>query len=100
MHREFMPLKSRRLTGDGGVDQPVLAAPDQVRLDDPAISVMTDLTRIQPVSIGPQATVDDANRRMIERAVRLLFVLDGGDGTGPARLSSHLHHPPGPAGFA
>ena len=80
MHREFMPLKSRRLTGDGGVDQPVLAAPDQVRLDDPAISVMTDLTRIQPVSIGPQATVDDANRRMIERAVRLLFVLDAGDG--------------------
>jgi len=41
MHREFMPLKSRRLTGDGGSTSR-LAAPDQVRLDDPAISVMTD----------------------------------------------------------
>ncbi len=78
MLREFPPLKSCRLPTDAGVDQPLLALPDRVTLDDPAVNVMTDLARIQAVTIEPHATVADANRRMIERAVRLLFVLDNG----------------------
>jgi CBS domain containing-hemolysin-like protein len=77
---EFLPLKSRRLPGDAGIDQPVLALPEKVSLDDPAVGVMTDLTRMQPVTIEPHAAVAEANRRMIDRAVRLLFVLDGDGG--------------------
>jgi len=52
------------------------AAP--VRLDSPAIEVMTDLRRTGAVTIGPDASIDDANRTMQSRRVRALFVVDEG----------------------
>lgn len=48
----------------------------RVTLDDPAFSVMTDLTEVNPATIGPERRIDEANAAMLERAVRLLFVLD------------------------
>jgi len=50
--------------------------PDRVALDDAAVSVMTDLTRVTAVIILPGDTVDEAHRRMIQRGVRLLLVVD------------------------
>ncbi len=44
--------------------------------DDPAFSVMTDLREVAPATIAPERRIDEANAAMIERAVRLLFVLD------------------------
>jgi CBS domain len=51
-----------------------------VRLDSPAIAVMTDLRRTGAVTIGPDALIDDANRTMQNRRVRALFVVDEGRG--------------------
>ena len=50
--------------------------PDRVTLEDPAMSVMTDLTRVSAVVSLPGDTVNEAHRRMIQRGVRLLLVVD------------------------
>lgn len=46
-----------------------------VGADSPAIEAMTDFARVNAVSIGAEAPVDDANARMISRGVRLLMVV-------------------------
>lgn len=51
-------------------DQPVTT------LDSPAILVMTDLTRVTAAVALPGMTVDEANRYMIHRGVRMLLVLN------------------------
>jgi len=53
--------------------QPVAA---RVTLDSPAVDVMTDLARVPAVSIHGGASLDEANRYMIARGVRALFVLE------------------------
>jgi CBS-domain-containing membrane protein len=50
--------------------------PPAVRLDSPALQVMTDLTRTPTACIGSDALLTDANRSMIYRGVRMLFVVD------------------------
>src|SRR5438874_5539203 len=47
-----------------------------VRLDSPAIEVMTDLCRVGAVTIGDAASIGDANRTMTSRHVRALFIVD------------------------
>ncbi len=60
-----------------GFAQPAHALPERVSLDDAALSVMTDLERVSAVLIRPDDSIDEANRRMIQRGVRLLLVVDG-----------------------
>ena len=48
----------------------------QIRPESPALEVMTDLTRVTPVTTRSLATVDEAERTMISRGVRALFVVD------------------------
>jgi CBS-domain-containing membrane protein len=45
-------------------------------MNSPAIQVMTDLKHVNAVVIEPYDTVEEANRRMIQRSVRLLLVLN------------------------
>jgi CBS-domain-containing membrane protein len=45
-------------------------------LESPAMLVMTDLTRVAAVVASPTTTVDEANRYMMRRGVRMLLVLD------------------------
>jgi len=54
-----------------GYAQPSQAVPDRVALDDAAVNVVTDLTRVTAVIIFPGDSVDEAHRRMIQRGVRL-----------------------------
>jgi len=42
--------------------------------DTPAIEAMTDFMRVNPVVIGPDESVVEANARMISRGVRMLMV--------------------------
>jgi len=42
--------------------------------DTPAIEAMTDFMRVNPVVIGPEESVVEANARMISRGVRMLMV--------------------------
>ena len=59
-----------------GYAQPSQAVPEKATLDDAAVNVMTDLTRVTAVIILPGDTVDEAHRRMVQRGVRLLLVVD------------------------
>jgi CBS-domain-containing membrane protein len=47
----------------------------RVRLDARATEVMTDLHVVPAVTIGPDRPIDEANATMVQRGVRLLFVL-------------------------
>jgi CBS-domain-containing membrane protein len=55
---------------------PAQVLPERVSLEHPASDVMTDLKQVSAVVIRPDDTVDEAHRRMIQRGVRLLLVLD------------------------
>ncbi len=59
-----------------GYAQPTQAVPEKATLDDAAVNVMTDLTRVTAVIILPGDTVDEAHRRMVQRGIRLLLVVD------------------------
>lgn len=48
--------------------------PMPVRIDSPALQVMTDLTRLPAASICRSAFVHEAHQAMIHRGVRMLFV--------------------------
>jgi CBS-domain-containing membrane protein len=74
--RDYTPLASRMLQPGAGYSQPGQVVPERVTLDDSAESVMTDLTRVTAVIILAGDTVDEAHRRMIQRGIRLLLVVD------------------------
>jgi CBS domain-containing protein len=76
MEREYPPLKSTILSPAAGYLKPSQLLPARVRMDSPAIEVMTDLRVVAPVTIGPDADIDSANTRMIVNRVRLLLVVD------------------------
>lgn len=50
--------------------------PSFVKVDSPAIEVMTDLTKIPPATVTPQETLAQANQHMLLRGVRLLLVVE------------------------
>ena len=47
-----------------------------VSLEDPAIKVMTDLTKVAAVTISPSCDLEEATDRMLKMKVKLLFVTD------------------------
>ena len=49
--------------------------PTAVSADSPATQAMTDLSRVPPATIGSDVTLEEANRSMIMRGVRLLPVV-------------------------
>lgn len=76
MLRNYAPLPFQPLPPSSGYAQPTQPAPDRVQLDSPAIDAMTDLTRVGAVIVLAGDTVDEAHRRMVQRGVRLLLVVD------------------------
>ena len=75
MSRIYQPLLHRPLVTGAQFQHP--APPNErVRLDAPALEVMTDLRKIPTATIDADAPLDAANRFMIRRAVRLLLVTD------------------------
>jgi len=76
MLRDYPPLASAMLQPGVGYAQPTQVVPEQVTLDDAAVNVMTDFQCVTAVIIQPSDTVDEAHRRMIQRGVRLLLVVD------------------------
>ena len=76
MLRDYPPLVATSLQAGVGYSQPTQAVPDIVTLEDPALNVLTDFQRVTAIIILPGDTVDEAHRRMIQRAVRLLLVVN------------------------
>lgn len=46
----------------------------RVSLEDPAIEVMTDFTKVTAISVNPCANLEQARERMISSGVQMLFV--------------------------
>jgi signal-transduction protein with cAMP-binding, CBS, and nucleotidyltransferase domain len=76
MVRNYPELSSHPLRCGVGVRHPDSGSHQPVTLESPAMEVMTDLIRVAAESIGPDASIEDANRVMIKRGIRLLFVID------------------------
>jgi CBS-domain-containing membrane protein len=72
MERNFLSLPSHSLGDKAGFRRP---SQPKVALESPALTVMTDLTRVSPATIGPDASIEGANRFMMMRGVRLLLVV-------------------------
>jgi CBS domain-containing protein len=73
MTREYSALELTPLSVGARVCEPPLP---HVSLDDLAISVMTDLRQVPAATTTPDESIVEANRVMIRRGVRLLFVID------------------------
>ena len=71
---DYYPLSTLYLAGAVRVFQPVL--PKSVTLDSIAQDVMTDLRRTHIAVISSEVTMESANAYMMQRGVRLLFVMN------------------------
>ena len=77
MLRTFQPLPVALVKPGIGFCAPEQQNPARVSIEDSALSVMTDLSRVSAVVIGPTDTIDEALTRMKQRGVRALLVIDG-----------------------
>ncbi len=71
----YKPLSMAKMKGGVTYQPPGVYAPQPVKVDSPAIEVMTDLHLVSPATIGPDATLAKASQTMIARSVRLLLVV-------------------------
>jgi CBS domain containing-hemolysin-like protein len=72
--REYSSLQLSPLSAGARVTQP--EGPGRVTLDDPAFAVMTDLRNVPAATTAPGEPIARAHAQMVQRGVRLLFVLD------------------------
>lgn len=79
MIKEYDPLQVAPLKTGATFVRPVQHLPDSVKLSDPAISVMTDLSKIAVVNVRAKTSMNKANAKMIRYGVRMLLVLDDSD---------------------
>jgi hypothetical protein len=73
---DFSPLRSSRTAAGVRCALPMPGTTAPLRLDSPAVEVMTDLRKVPALTIGAGASIAEANRVMIARSVRALFVTD------------------------
>jgi len=69
------PLPTRRLQHPTAIAQAQPWQTDAVTLDSPALSVMTDLTKVKAATTSPSTTLRQAEQLMIYLGVRMLFVV-------------------------
>ena len=75
MTRTYLPLTAHQLQAGARFHVPGQDR-ERVRIESPALAVMTDLREIPAATIDLEAPLDAANRFMIRRGVRLLLVTD------------------------
>lgn len=71
----YKPLSMAKMREGVTCQPPGVYAPKPVKVDSPAIEVMTDLHLVTPATVGSGATLAQANQTMIARSVRLLLVV-------------------------
>ena len=79
MAKEFEILESYNLKTGTSFMRPAQVLPEQVSLTDAATSAMTDLRKTSLVVARPNASMDNANAKMIRYGVRMLLVLNSND---------------------
>ncbi len=75
----YSRLSVQHLDLSAGLLRPACVLPDRVTLDNPALDVMTDFSRLTAFIATPGDTVKQAEERMLRRKIRLLFVMDEQD---------------------
>lgn len=76
MKREtYLPLAQQSLVRDK-VGVPDAGGSERVRVDSPALDVMTDLRHVPAATIAAETPFGEASQSMILRGVRLLLVVD------------------------
>lgn len=76
MSEKYTELPSTHLQPETTYHRPPQILPDYVTTDSPAVDVMTDFTKVAAITMGPCASMEAANKRMIATGVRLLLVTD------------------------
>ncbi len=76
---QYRKLTSTVLPHDARVCEPDHAREGRLEMHAPAVDAMTDLRRVRAVTVGPQASVEAAQQRMVAAQVRLLLVVDSQD---------------------
>jgi CBS domain-containing protein len=79
MSNNFTALSGRRLKAGSGFIRPTQVLPQNVKLNDPAVNVMTDLRSVSVVNVRAKTSMEKANEKMIRYGVRTLLVLDEAD---------------------
>jgi hypothetical protein len=72
---DYTPLSHTRAKPGDHYHLPVPSATARVGIDSPATEVMTDLRRVNAVTIDPDKSIVEANQAMIAHRVRALFVV-------------------------
>ena len=76
MHKP-LPMSTMK---QGAICLPVDSySPKPVRVDSPAIDVMTDLQQVSAATVDARESIAQASQKMIARRVRLLLVVDAND---------------------
>lgn len=76
MSENYTSLPYHNLSTGTTYQRPPQRLPEKVTADSPATDVMTDFTKVAAITMGPCATLDAAEQRMIASGVRLLLVTD------------------------
>jgi CBS domain-containing protein len=72
----FLPLPQSKLKAGAGYEVVGTKSFKKVNLHSPAIEVMTDLRRVEALTITEEVTIDGAEKMMIDYGVRSLIVVD------------------------
>lgn len=75
----YSHLPTSHLDKAAGLLRPTCELPERVKLDNPALDVMTDFRRMTAFTASPGDSLQQAEAQMIRRKVRLLFVMDSVD---------------------
>lgn len=76
MSENYTPLPYTSLSSDSTYHRPPQRLPEKVTAASAATDVMTDFTKVAAITMGPCASLDAAEQRMIASGVRLLLVTD------------------------
>lgn len=88
MSAEFKALSVMAVPAGAALMRPNQQLPEHVTLQNPALDVMTDLTRVAAASVNPNLPLDKVEEHMRNVGVRLLFVLnESGDVVGIITLN-------------
>jgi CBS domain-containing protein len=76
IREHFLPLRVTALNRNATLYRPTQRLPESVTLESSALDVMTDLKQVPAQTVEPEASIGEANTKMIRQGVRLLFVTD------------------------
>lgn len=76
MASKYQSLAFHSLEGQVTYRRPAQVLPERVTAESPATDVFTDFSKVAAISMGPCATLDQGEKRMIASGVRMLLVID------------------------